>query len=322
MKFALILEDSIQRSFQVRNKCAYRYGTDIIYEWHSSIKIDDTMTSMGPFAYPFIFEGDYLNWNELETLPDNDYDIIFCAVEKWPDRFNVEKIRKAYPNALIVGTIKELYFIKDYETRIKFFNDCDIICVPYKESFATCFPNIHDDVNKPIHWLPQGYDIDFLYKNFYNENRTESIFSYIAPHPPRRYCTEQFADALSKKYNIPIVRQEVPYTGIGCPQWFNFLELFKKFTFCINLDPEPQFGQQGVQSAILGVINIGGVNDSHFNLHPNTAHNDVEKLDNEFARYLEDLDYRNMQIENSFRKAEEIYSFKAVRNKFNKISKL
>lgn len=316
MKFALILESSVQRSYSVRNKCAYKYSTDETYEWHSSIRVGNEMTSMGPFAYPFIFEGDYINWEEQGNLPKADYDVIFCALEKYPEKYNVSKIRKAYPNALIVGTVKELYFIRDYQTRINFFNECDVVCVPYMDSWYSMFPDIRNDVNKTINWLPQGYDIDFLYKHFYEEERDETIFSYVAPHPPRRYYTEQFANNMSMKYNIPVLRQEIPYTGIGCKQWQNFLELFKKFTFCFNLDPEPQFGQQGVQSAILGVVNIGGINDSHFSLYPNTAHNDLEKLENEFVKYIEDIDYRNKQIQNSFEIANEIYSFQAVKNKF------
>ena len=55
MKFALILESSVQQSYSVRNKCAFKYGTNEIYEWHSSIRVGNEMTSMGPFAYPFIF---------------------------------------------------------------------------------------------------------------------------------------------------------------------------------------------------------------------------------------------------------------------------
>ena len=261
MKFALILEGSLQKSYQVRNKCAYKYGTNEIYEWHSSIKVGNEMTSMGPFAYPFIFEGDYINWDEMVDLPSNDYDVIFCALEKYPEKYNVSKIRKAYPNAIIVGTVKELYFIKDYNTRIDFFNQCDYICVPYKDSWYSMFPNMKNHVNKPIHWLPQGYDIDFLYKNFYQEERVDTLFSYIAPHPPRRSNTEQYTNFLSQKFNIPIIRKNL--TKAYNNQWHDFISLFSQSTFCINLDPEPQFGQQGVQSAILGSIHIGSVNDSN-----------------------------------------------------------
>ena len=322
MKFALILESSVQQSYSVRNKCAYKYGTDEIYEWHSSIRVGNEMTSMGPFAYPFIFEGDYINWEEQGNLPKVDYDVIFCALEKYPEKYNVSKIRKAYPNALIVGTVKELYFIRDYQTRVNFFNECDMICVPYKDSWYSLFPKLKSDVNKPIHWLPQGYDIDFLYEHFYEELRDETIFSYIAPHPPRRNNTAMFAQNMAIKYNIPIVRKEIPYTGPDCQQWLNFIQIFNQSTFCFNLDPEPQFGQQGVQCAILGVVNIGGINDSHFSLHPNTSHNNTDKLEQEFVKYLEDIEYRNRQIQTSYQTAQEIYSFDAVKNKFLEISNL
>lgn len=317
MKFALILESSLQKSFSVRDKCAYKLGTNQIYDWHSSIRVNDEMTTMGPFAYPFIFEGDYLNWAELETLPPNGYDVIFCALEKHPDKYSVSQIRKAYPNAIIVGTVKELYFIKDYKTRIDFFNQCDYICVPYKDSWHSMFPDIKKHVNKPIHWLPQGYDVDFLYKNFYQEERTESFFSYIAPHPPRRANTEQYTNFLSQNFNIPLIRKNL--TQAYDNQWHDFISLFSKSTFCINLDPEPQFGQQGVQCAILGVINIGGVNDSHFNLWPDTCHNNLDELTRFVAHCLDNPEYRFTIMKDAFEKVSKIYSFEAVKNKFNTI---
>jgi len=318
MKFALILESSAQQSYSIRNKCAFKYGTDEIYEWHSSIRVGNEMTSMGPFAYPFIFNGDYINWEEQVDLPAADYDIIFCALEKYPEKYNVSKIRKAYPNALIVGTVKELYFIRDYQTRINFFNECDIVCVPYKNSWYSMFPNLEKDINKEIHWLPQGYDIDFLYKNFYQEERTDAFFSYIAPHPPRRSNTEQYTSFLSQKFNIPLIRKDL--TKLHSNQWHNFISLFSKSTFCINLDPEPQFGQQGIQSSILGVINIGGVNDSHFNLWPKTCHNNLNQLTDFIEKCLDNPEYRFTIMQESFEKASQIYSFEAVKNKFIQIT--
>ena len=44
------------------------------------------------------------------------------------DRYSVERIRKKYPNAIIVGYLKEVY-VKEtrYENRIKFLNECDYI---------------------------------------------------------------------------------------------------------------------------------------------------------------------------------------------------
>ena len=174
------------------------------------------------------------------------------------------------------------------------------------------------DINKEIHWLPQGYDIDFLYKNFYQEERTDAFFSYIAPHPPRRSNTEQYTSFLSQKFNIPLIRKDL--TKLHSNQWHNFISLFSKSTFCINLDPEPQFGQQGIQSSILGVINIGGVNDSHFNLWPKTCHNNLNQLTDFIEKCLDNPEYRFTIMQESFEKASQIYSFEAVRNKFIQIT--
>ena len=315
MKFALIIDKIIQNSFHVVNGKSFYWKTEKPYSWHHSV---ENHTTMGPVAYPFCFEGDFINWGQWNELPKEDYDVIFLTIEKYPDKYNVNMIRKAYPNAIIVGTIKELYFIHSYQQRVDFFNSCDIVVVPYQKSIYTYFPNLQKDVNKQIYYLPQPYDIDYLYNKFYKKIRQETIFSYIAPHSPRRGNTESFANHMSTKYKIPVVRQETQFSST---QWHDFLNIFTQSTFCFNLDPEPQQGQQGIQSAIFGIINLGGVNDSHFTLFPKTAHNDEHLLEKQFFEYLNNYDKRIETMTYAWNKVNEIYSFESTRKQFDNILK-
>ena len=98
--------------------------------------------------------------------------------------------------------------------------------------------------------------------------------------------------------------------------------MFSESTFCVNCDPEPQQGQQGIQCAILGVINIGGVNDSHHTLFPQTANNDFTALEEEFEKCIGDTEYRISRIKEAFDAANKVYSFEATRKRFNKIQEI
>jgi len=316
MNFALIVDKCVQNSFYVKDKQAYKMVDDSPYVWHHSI---DGRCSMGPFAYPFLFEGHLINWPEWDVLPELDLDVIFLVIEKNNHIYDIDQVRKKYPNAKIYATIKELYFYDGYEARIDLFQKADAVVIPYKESIYEIFPNLEKDVGHTLHYLPQPYDIDFLYERFYKQNRLERIFSYIPPHPPRRGHTEEFANYLGDKYDIPVTRRE---TGYSPTQWLDFLNMFSESTFCVNCDPEPQQGQQGIQCAILGVVNIGGINDSHHTLFPQTANNDFAALEEEFIKYIGDTEYRISRIKDAFDKANAVYSFEATLKQFNEIQEI
>jgi len=319
LKFALLIDGCVQRSFFVEDGKSYKLKSDKKepYVYHHSISNE---CGMGPFAWPFCFNGHFINWTEWDELPDLDLDVIFVSIEKHPDKYKVEQVRKAYPNALVVATLKELYFIPSIQQRIDFFNECDAVVVPHADSIFDMFPELKTKVNKKIHWLPYATDVDYLHNKYYTEERTESIFSYIVPHPPRRGQTEEFAAYIGNKYNIPVVRDQVVYTGPECRQWEEFLEMFSPHTFCFNLDPEPQYGNQAIQSAIFGIVNIGGINDSHGKLFPKTANNDPDLLEREFVKHL-DMDYRIEQIQKSFQRVNDLYGFPETRIRYNNIIK-
>ena len=83
MNFALIVDDCKVESYVVRNKKAYKLSNpNTPYQFHHSIGNE---CFIGFWAYPFVFDGCFINWKEWSELPDLDLDVIFVTIEK---RFN------------------------------------------------------------------------------------------------------------------------------------------------------------------------------------------------------------------------------------------
>ena len=110
------------------------------------------------------------------------------------------------------------------------------------------------------------------------------------------------------------------HTQFSKNQWEDFLKLWTPCTFHFNLDPTSLYpGQQAMQCAALGVVHIGGVNDSHEFLWPDTATNDVTILEKEFVLCLNEYEYRVEMIQNAWDQLNNIYSYNAVRTRFREI---
>ena len=95
--------------------------------------------------------------------------------------------------------------------------------------------------------------------------------------------TEPFANYIGQKYDIPVVRK---WTELVDNQWKDFLNMWTPSAYHFNLDPEPHPGDQAIQCAIVGTINIGGNNDSHKILFPDTSGNDLNQLEEKIKLYL------------------------------------
>ena len=132
MKVGLFWDEAISlRSYYVKDSEGHTFD-DNPYIYHHSVS-----SKCYPSTHNFTFlwgDGIFLNLSEWDNLPDFDFDVIFYANERSGlddvhyDRYSVERIRKKYPNAIIVGYLKEVY-VKEtrYENRIKFLNECDYI---------------------------------------------------------------------------------------------------------------------------------------------------------------------------------------------------
>ena len=73
-----------------------------------------------------------------------------------------------------------------------------------------------------------------------------------------------------------------------------------------------QPGMQGIQVAAVGSINLGGLNESHFYLYPETANNDPKLLEEKFVQYLKDETYRFRVLNHAWETLNEIYNYKLV----------
>ena len=163
---------------------------------------------MSIFEYPFLSDGYYVTWDEWEELPDLDIDVVLLSIEKKYGIYDVQQVRKKYPNAVVIGVVKE--FSASYKNRVEFFKECDTYVLPVMEK--QIHAEYSRDVGKESKFLAQPYDIDFLYDKYYKETRNNSIFSYIVPSEwikiqygsevqegSRRGNTEAFANRMGSK---------------------------------------------------------------------------------------------------------------------------
>ena len=335
MNFAMIVDGCVQRSYYVKDKKSYRFNTDEPYSHHHSIGNE---CHLGIWGWPFLFDGYFLNWTEFEELPTLDLDVIMVAIEKNPDKYNVDILRKKYPNATIVSFIKEDYWINSsLEQRVNFFKSCDIITFPWNVQRDNNGISVLRDANgnvitysvtslgidnltelcgKQVHYVPQPHDVDFLYDRYFQQEKQIKILNYKAPEKSPGEDTESFVDYISKKYEIPTFQHVVKYSGPECKQWEQFLEGITSSLYCFNLDPVKTGGSMAVQCASLGILNIGGLQDSHEILFSETATNEWERLEEVFQKIHSEPKFRDDVISYAFNKARSHYSHESVRKRF------
>ena len=97
--------------------------------------------------------------------------------------------------------------------------------------------------------------------------------------------------------------------------WDDFTNLWSPCLWHFNLDPSNlQQGQHIVAVANVGCINIGGMNESHHILFPETATCDEKILEEKFELYFKDDDKRFEVINYAWKKLNECYSIDLVKN--------
>jgi hypothetical protein len=203
MNFALIVDSCKVGSYVVRDGKAYKFtDPETPFQFHHSINNE---CFMGFWGYPFVFGGCFLNWQEWKELPELDLDVIFVSIEKRFGECTIEQLRGKYPNAKIYGYIKETWnWEHAWQNRLHVFNQCDEVITIIEDT--NLFPRLINNCTRNISYLPQPVNLDYLYDNFYNEDRTESIFAYdITWNQSRRGNTLKFAQYLANKYNIELV---------------------------------------------------------------------------------------------------------------------
>ena len=338
MKIAWILDNAIiGKSFYTKNGIAYSLLDHKPYVHEQFISAE-----CGTMGYNLLWlweDSHYIIIRELEDagydLPDLDLDLVFYSCERngldpeCYDRYCVNRLRKKYPKAKIVGYIKEMgqnfpmHRPNWFVNRIKFFNECDAVhCQDNGQLRKTqAFKEISDRVNTKINFSNLSHNINYYYDKFYSNEKENCIFAYLPNAEDRKGRTYEFAEYIGNKYNIKVrykpLRPDQEYAYLSL---IDFINLWSPCLYHFNLDPrDQQPGWQGVQVASVGSINIGGLNESHKLLFPETATNDESRLEEIFVEYLNSPEKRFKAIEYAWTKVNELYNFSLARTQIEKI---
>jgi len=333
-------------SFYLKNGVATSFKTKEPYKYKHAISSECWL--QGPI-YPWIFDdGSYfINLEEYDGVPpyDDSVDMVLYANERvglmdeYYEKYSVDSIRKQFPNAVIVGLIKEVAHNFNSgdassdiprrqvrperpKNRIRFFNDCDHVLMPTIPN-GNCskieyIKKLQSDINKEITYIPGPVNTEYVFKNYFNGFKQNSIFAYLPLQHQRRGLTYQFASYIGNKYNLPVYAKNLdgtqPFDYLSS---HDFVNLWSPHNYHFNLDPlESQPGQQCKQVASVGSINIGGVNDSHKFLYPETATNDLEVLEDAFVSYHENEEKRLQVMQNAIDKINQLCGFEIIKGQF------
>ncbi len=330
MKFAFIVDSCSVPSYYIDSKIALTFKDNKPID---NIACITPKVMVGMWSYPFIFNGCFLNWSEWgDDLPDYDLELIIVAIEKKFKDCTVDKLRKKYPNARIIGMIKEIFLgnvnaygfspafeSEKHKNRIKFLNECDAVIQPFPELEKSPITHLIEDCKNSVTYVPFPINVDYVYDTFSRDEKEESIFAYTTPTHGRRANTFEFAKHISNKYNIACYAKQERGGGFNIPL-MEFYRLWSQCTFHFNLDPVEWFpGSQAVQVAAAGVINVGGKNASHKYLFPELATNDTNILEQAIENIISNPDERARVMKYAFDKVNELYSFNTVRQQIEGI---
>jgi len=332
MNFGLITDDTAIKSYYIKDKTSYGYHNNKPYVYHHAFSAECYLAMMN---LPFLFDfGCYINWIEWQDkdLPDYDLDLIFYdngkigLEDEHYDNYTVAKLKEKYPNAKILGWIKEVNVAneKRLKNRVKFLNDCDaIITSGISENFKNIdmFKYLRTVVDKEWHFISQPVNINYLFDNFYSDEKDMAIWAYLPNPMYRRGRTYEFADYLGNKYGVEVRKKELnPNQKFDHISQYDFINMWSKCAFHFNIDPSDIHpGNQIMQTAAVGCLNIGGLNEAHSIMYPDTATCDEKILEEKFVEYLNDENKRFEAIQYAWDKLNEIYSFKSVKSQINKI---
>ena len=320
MKVAVVVGGSVSSDFTswyAKDKEKYLFDGDTVHDAYNPF-----------FNYCFFWDnGCFLNLEEWEDeLPDLDLDVIVYANERhgldedhW-DKYSVERLKNKYPKAKVIGFIKEITVPPHrYQNWIRFLNDSDYVVAPATGRMRQLpvYETIRSELNKEINFFTTPHDIDFIYDKFYSDVKDNAIFAYLPNPMHRRGRTVEFAEYIGNKYDIPVVKK--PFTNgsndAKYVAWDDFTNLWSPCLWHFNLDPSDLHqGQHIVAVANVGSINIGGNNESHHVLFPESATCDEKILEERFVEYLNDENKRFEVIDYAWKKLNEFYSMDLVKN--------
>ena len=334
LKFGFIYDACAQISFYMKDGMSYDYQTNKPY---THIHAVSPSLHMAGWNYPFLWEDScFLNLSEWvkqdKDFPDENFDYILYANERPgldPDTkhlYTTERLQERYPNAKIFAWFKEVHLPERpgrqrlrEENRIEWLKGFGNNMILGALSCMKDLPVIKQ-IEKKLgleikHFISCPINIEGLFNSFYSNEKELSVYSYLTNPVYRRVNTWDFSKYLATKYNLPLrfkpleINQDFSYMSQK-----QFIESWSQSLFHINLDPHiTQPGQQAIQVACVGSLNIGGMNESHQHLFPETATTDLKVVEEKFKEYLMDEYSRFRAIEYSWNKVNELYSYDVVR---------
>ena len=297
MKFALACDSSSVHSYYVKEGRVFTLDSKPYTRVHHI----GNECMMGFWNYPVLFDGYFINL-EQENYPDEDFDLIFAAIE---GNINyLDTLAKLYPNAKIVGTIKEAAKRKD--VRNDLIRLTDSFVVPYLT--FDFFTEYGYDTPGVVHRIPQPVNIKYLQEHF-DTDKQEYIFDYSNTWVGGRKGTNQ---QLLSKLNYEVKQG-------SHSNWHDFIQMWKASKYMLNLDPTHNFGQQATQCAALGTVMVGGHNDAHKVLYPELATCDTNRLVELFTKLESDPIYYKEIVDYASKKVQEVYSFDTVRKQIQSL---
>lgn len=331
MKIGLFWDSAINiNSYYIKNGKAFRYLDHQPYFYHHAFSPE---CFGAVHNLPFLWnDGVFLNLSEWQekNLPDEEFDLIFYSNERigltndLKQKYSIDKLRDKYKTAKITGHLKEVNVKEDrFENRIEFLKTCDGLSAEAFSFMKTLpeFTKIKNLVGKELKFIHQPINIDYVFKNFYSNIKNKSIFAYTPNPIHRRGDTLNFATYLGKKYNLEVFKKDIhPNQKFDYISQFDFVKMWSKHLFHINLDPtfiHP--GQQCLQVAAVGSINIGGNNESHSVLYPSLNGTDLNYLEEIFVELLNNPKKQIDTISYALETLRENYSFKTIKKQVEKI---
>ena len=330
----------------------YKDGKNIAFDDNKPYTMNNAISSecfVGGPQYTIVSDGSYfIAANEYDGVPpvDPSVDVVLYANERVGlmnenyEKYSPDSMRKIFPNAAIVARIKEIpphfnsgvHVLSPGESphrqirperpgnRIRFFNECDYALVSGTRDSVFCnvpyFQELRKHLNKELIFIPGPIQIDYMYNNFYSDEKSNSIFAYAPTVHERRSDTIEFANYIGEKYGLEVFTKPSnvgTLPGQNNMDGMDFTKMWSKHLYNFNLDPlDIQPGLHGKQVASVGSINIGGNNDSHKILFPKTANCDWNKLEEEFSKYHTNEKERFAVIENAWNKLNEVFSPEGV----------
>jgi len=327
MKIALFWDSAINiDSYYVKDGEAFSYWTDKPFTFHHSIS-----SKCFPVIHNYQWFGEtgtFLNLSEWVDrdldFPDLDVDLIFYACERqgldnatWDD-YSIERLKRRYPNAKIIGSLKEVNVKPErVQNRLKFLKSCDDLHSenPKNEETKKVFSVIEDYTGMKIKFFKQPQNINYYYENFYSDEKINGIYAYMPNPIHRRGRTYEFANYIGDKYNLPVKTKPLnsgqDFDHLGHKE---FIELWSPYFYHFNLDPTTIHpGTQVVQVAMVGSINIGGLNQHHHIYYPETATIDEVVLEKKIVEYINNPEKRFEVIENAWKKVNELNSLAVIK---------